>query len=208
VIVTDDMRESDFAALEQTRELLAGNGTTFPNFIVTTPMCGPSRASILTGRYAHNHGVFENGPPPGGWPGFHERGLEEETIATELSDAGYHTVLAGKYVNLFPDEGNVPPGWDEFYGVGQIAYTDFVLNENGETVAYPAEIGAYSTDVLVNKLLDTIERAPAETPLFLYFVPMAPHTPRARGAQARHPPRPNAWPTGWRSTTPPSTAPG
>ena len=57
VIVTDDMRTSEFSALERTTELMGTQGTTFPNFFVTTPQCSPSRTSILTGLYAHNHGV-------------------------------------------------------------------------------------------------------------------------------------------------------
>jgi hypothetical protein len=102
VIVTDDMRDSDLGVLERTSELVAASGTTFPNFFLTTPQCSPSRASILTGLYAHNHGVRQNGFPLGGWDVFNENGLEDRTIAVALSDAGYHTVFAGKYLNGFP----------------------------------------------------------------------------------------------------------
>jgi N-acetylglucosamine-6-sulfatase len=184
VILTDDMRDSEFSALERTSELIAGNGTAFPNFFVTTPQCSPSRTSILTGLYAHNHGVRQNGLPLGGWDVFHENGLEERTIARALHDAGYHTVFAGKYVNGFPVDGDVPTGWDEFFATGEIAFTDFVLNENGVPTTYSAESGAYSTDVLLDKLLQAIEITPDDTPLFLLYAPMAPHAP-ARPA-ARH----------------------
>jgi arylsulfatase A-like enzyme len=63
VILTDDMRDSEFSALERTSELIGANGTTFPNFFVTTPQCSPSRTSILTGLYAHDRGVRQNGLP-------------------------------------------------------------------------------------------------------------------------------------------------
>jgi N-acetylglucosamine-6-sulfatase len=184
VILTDDMRDSEFSELERTAELFGTNGTTFPNFFVTTPQCSPSRASILTGLYAHNHGVRQNGLPLGGWDVFHENGLEERTIAKALDDAGYHTVFAGKYINGFPVDGDVPAGWDEFYATGEIAFTDFTLNENGVPATYSAESGAYSTDVLLGKLLHAIESTPNHAPLFLLYAPMAPHAP-ARPA-ARH----------------------
>jgi N-acetylglucosamine-6-sulfatase len=177
VILTDDMRDAEFNALERTAELIGANGTTFPNFFVTTPQCSPSRTSILTGLYAHNHGVRQNGLPLGGWDVFHENDLEERTIAKALDDVGYHTVFAGKYVNGFPVDGDVPAGWDEFYATGEIAFTDFVLNENGVPATYTGESGAYSTDILLDKLLHAIDTTPNDTPLFLLFAPMAPHAP-------------------------------
>jgi N-acetylglucosamine-6-sulfatase len=184
VIVTDDMRTSEFSALERTTELMGTQGTTFPNFFVTTPQCSPSRTSILTGLYAHNHGVRQNGLPLGGWDVFHENHLEERTIAEALNDVGYHTIFAGKYVNGFPVDGDVPVGWDEFYATGEIAYTNFTLNENGVPATYAVASGAYSTDVLLDKLLHAIDSTPNDTPLFLLYAPAAPHSP-ARPA-ARH----------------------
>ena len=86
VVVTDDMRTSDWQALPKTQALLAG-GTSFPNFFLTTPTCCPSRTSILTGQYAHNHGVVHNNPPIGGFPKFQELGLENSTVATWLPPA-------------------------------------------------------------------------------------------------------------------------
>src|SRR5215204_563554 len=184
IILTDDMRTSEYSALERTAELIGTYGTTFPNFFVTTPQCSPSRTSILTGLYAHNHGVRQNGLPLGGWDVFHENHLEERTIAEALNDVGYHTIFAGKYVNGFPVDGDVPVGWDEFYATGEIAYTNFTLNENGVPATYAAASGAYSTDVLLDKLLHAIESTPNDTPLFLLYAPAAPHSP-ARPA-ARH----------------------
>jgi arylsulfatase A-like enzyme len=184
VILTDDMRTSEYSALERTTELMGTHGTTFPNFFVTTPQCSPSRTSILTGLYAHNHGVRQNGLPLGGWDVFHENDLEELTIAKALHDVGYHTLFAGKYVNGFPADGDVPVGWVEFYATGEIAYTDFMLNENGVPATYSEESGAYSTDVLLEKVLDAIDITPIDTPLFLLYAPMAQHAP-ARPA-ARH----------------------
>jgi arylsulfatase A-like enzyme len=178
------MRDSDLGVLERTSELVAASGTTFPNFFLTTPQCSPSRASILTGLYAHNHGVRQNGFPLGGWDVFNENGLEDRTIAVALSDAGYHTVFAGKYLNGFPRRWERSAGWDEFYATGEVVYTDFTLNENGVPFNYSASSGVYSTDILLDKLLQPIDRTPVDTPVFLVFAPSAPHAP-ARPA-ARH----------------------
>jgi arylsulfatase A-like enzyme len=60
VILLDDARAGDIEqAMPQTQALLA-DGTWFPNFILTTPQCCPSRATLLTGLYAHNHGARSN----------------------------------------------------------------------------------------------------------------------------------------------------
>src|SRR5689334_16703655 len=66
VIVTDDIRDSDWQALPETRKWIAQEGTFFPNFMLPTPLCAPSRASIFTGMYAHNHRVLDNEGRSGG----------------------------------------------------------------------------------------------------------------------------------------------
>jgi arylsulfatase A-like enzyme len=71
-------------------------------------MCGPSRASILTGLYPHNHRVFTNDRPAGGASGF--RRLDGSTPATWLHDAGYRTALFGKYFNDYAGTYQ-PGGW-------------------------------------------------------------------------------------------------
>ena len=106
VVVTDDMRSSDWQALPRTRELLGTRGVTFPNFFATTPVCAPSRASILTGLYAHAHGVWlgDDKDAKAGITSasmFEKFGLPERTIAGALHDAGYHTALVEKYLNRF-----------------------------------------------------------------------------------------------------------
>jgi arylsulfatase A-like enzyme len=60
LIVMDDTQTSDLDAISKTRALLGDAGTTFPNLFASTPLCSPSRASLLTGQFAHNHGVVGN----------------------------------------------------------------------------------------------------------------------------------------------------
>jgi len=77
---------------------MADKGMTFDNAFVTSSLCCPSRSTILTGQYPHNHLVRSNVPPRGGFKKFRELGLERYTVATWLDDAGYETALFGKYL--------------------------------------------------------------------------------------------------------------
>lgn len=146
---------------------------TFSNGFVNTPLCCPSRTTILTGGYAHHTGVQDNTDGP----------LIDETatLATWLHDAGYHTGLVGKYLNLYPfDRGPyVPQGWDRWWGKEQgpseSLYHDFTLVEQGDPVHYGET--DYSTDVYAGKALEFLRDAPSEQPFFLWFAPTAPHPP-------------------------------
>jgi arylsulfatase A-like enzyme len=160
---------------------LAGSGVTFTNAYVTTPLCAPSRASILTGSYAHRTGVYTNG----GTDVFDD----SSTIAVWLQRAGYRTGLIGKYMNrynkLWPSGGTpyVPPGWTEWNGMSRVAYYDYVIVEpNGQggyvTQQYGDATSDYLTDVLREKAKDFITRAvAAQKPFFLYLAFKAPHSP-------------------------------
>lgn len=117
VVVTDDLDVPTYEELPRIGELMADKGLSFTRAFVALPICGPSRASIFTGQYGHNHGVIANAHPYGGFTYF--RRHENATIATWLNDAGYRTALVGKYINDYPRQAAanyIPPGWDEWYG--------------------------------------------------------------------------------------------
>ena len=175
VVVTDDMRASDWQALPQTRTLLA-DGTTFPNFFLTTPTCSPSRASILTGRYAHNHGVLTNedeGAATGGITAFRRRGLADQTIGHALGRGGYRTAIVGKFLNGYRAQDGPVGDWDRWVVPADKGYTDYELNIDGEA----RQERGYSTDVLRDEAIRFIEETPDRQPLFLTFAPKAPHGP-------------------------------
>lgn len=67
VLETDDQTVESMRVLPNVQRLLADRGTTFDSSFVSFSLCCPSRATFLTGQYAHNHGVFGNSPPEGGY---------------------------------------------------------------------------------------------------------------------------------------------
>jgi N-acetylglucosamine-6-sulfatase len=180
LILTDDEDVAAHRFMPKTKALLEDAGTTFENFFASYPFCCPSRASILRGQYAHNTQVVGNELPYGGFEKLRQRGLEESTVATWLQGAGYRTALVGKYINRYvPETHGVPPGWSEWYAGGNAHPSyDYVLNENGRTVAYGREPDDYLNDVLTEKAVAVIETAAAaREPFFLYVSTYTPHSP-------------------------------
>ncbi|HEY2311811.1 MAG TPA: sulfatase-like hydrolase/transferase, partial [Gaiellaceae bacterium] len=129
LILSDDERSDGTMVMKNVRDLLANHGTTFTDMHVTTSMCGPSRASILTGQYAHHTGVLDNFGPHS-YPAFTE---ESNDLPVWMHDAGYDTALVGKYVNSYTDayvDHKVPPGWNDWQVMDSIpmeAYYNYDL---------------------------------------------------------------------------------
>src|SRR6476659_3083659 len=73
VVMTDDEAKADVASMPNVKKLLARQGTTFADAVDSFPLCCPSRATFITGQYAHNHGVLGNFWP-NGWYGMKDRG--------------------------------------------------------------------------------------------------------------------------------------
>lgn len=183
-ILTDDLDAASIPFMPKLKTLLTDQGTTFANFFISMPLCCPSRATILRGQYGHNTQILGNTLPAGGFEKFNQLNEEQSTIATWLQDAGYRTMLAGKYLNGFPQRNNVmyiPPGWTEWYSaIRGNAYSEYnyTLNENGKPVSYGTQPADYGTDVYARKTVDLIERSAKESKPFFAFVSVyAPHSP-------------------------------
>jgi arylsulfatase A-like enzyme len=141
-------------AMPYTRELIGDKGVTFNRYYVSYPLCCPSRVSLLTGRYAHNHNVRGNVPPEGGYTGFSIRNANSHNIATWLQGAGYRTIHVGKFLNGYGDEPfdsgqTVPPGWSAWHTVLN-ADTDhyfygYTLNDNGVLDGPIGDSGSWDT---------------------------------------------------------------
>jgi N-acetylglucosamine-6-sulfatase len=169
VIETDDQTVADMAAMPRTRALIGDAGVTFASSFVSLSECCPSRATFLTGQYAHNHGVQSIGPPFGGFHRLHGA----ETLPVWLKRAGYATGVVGKYLNGYRGT-RVPPGWTSFDAlIGRSTYRffDFTMNVDGTLRTDAAD---YQTDVITRRSLRFI-RDHERRPFFLWTTYVAPH---------------------------------
>src|SRR3954454_10954082 len=132
VVMTDNKPPADLARMRNARRLLAAQGTKFTNAVDSFPLCCPSRATFITGQYAHNHGVLGNFYPYG-WYGMKGRG---NTLPAWLQKAGYRTALIGKWLNGYgavDAHGEVPKGFDIWRGLLDVSaydYFNFEMNRN------------------------------------------------------------------------------
>ena len=175
LILTDDMRVDMLWAMPTVQSELVAKGIEFTNGYVSNPLCCPSRASILTGRYSHGNGVYTNHPkqPYGGFPAFRDR----STVATWLHAGGYRTGLFGKYLNGYSGT-YVPPGWDKwFVTYDNGAFYDYTASADGVLRTFGSDPADYGTDVLARRVTDFIRSTDPARPLFAYFAPHAPHGP-------------------------------
>jgi arylsulfatase A-like enzyme len=193
VVLTDDQDLASLASMPKTKALIGDRGLSFDQMVVPLSLCCPARASILTGRYPHNHEILANRVPFGGFQKFEDLGRERETVAVALRDAGYRTAFYGKYLNNYPRVGeptHVPPGWDEWASPAAgdpYSELDYTLNENGRLVPYGHAAKDYMPDVLAG-MGETFVRnsSRAGKPFFLMVSVYAPHkpaTPAARHAK-------------------------
>ena len=190
-IEADDMRTDDLRWMPHVRQLIRDQGLEFRNSFAPNPLCAPSRASLLTGQYSQNTGVFTV-LDDNGFGAFDDR----RTLATSLNAAGYNTMFLGKYLNGYgvqpsrvtgqPSFRYVPPGWTEWYGApdrppgsgyaggGTYNYDHMLLNVNGRID--DSHAGQYQTEVegrIASRLVRRYHRS--AKPFFLYFAPIAPH---------------------------------
>jgi arylsulfatase A-like enzyme len=190
-ILTDDMRKDDLnnTYMPQTTTQLVTKGRSFKNAFVSTPLCCPSRATILRGQYAHNTKVWFNNnvfdPDPnvrdGGWLGYKGNGYEDDNVATRLKAAGYSNGFFGKYLNGYGATTvptTPPPGWDDWFAFKQLSYYNYDVNDNGTIKHFGTTNSAYSTDVLKTQVNEFIGASAAQgKPFFAYVAPYAPHAP-------------------------------
>lgn len=170
--MTDDQRWDTLWAMPTVQRELVRRGVTFSNAFVVNPLCCPSRASILTGKYSHSTGVYGNKPPFGGFSAFRDR----STVATWMNAQGYATAYVGKYLNGSPRR-YIPPGWDLWVSfASEPAFYGYRLNVDGVLRAHRTSSHAYSTDVFSEEALAFIRRT-RDRPFFLVFAPFAPHYP-------------------------------
>ena len=155
-------------------DAMAAGGVYFPNAFVTTSLCSPSRASILTGRYMHNHNVVDNGTRL--MPG-------NAIFPQQLQANGYETAFIGKW-HMGGGTDEPRPGFDHWVSFrGQGFYRPAkgrMLNVNGNRVPQTG----YITDELTDYAIDWLGRRSGDKPFFMYLSHKAVHGPY--DAPARH----------------------
>jgi arylsulfatase A-like enzyme len=161
----DAMSFMDFNSFLKTPNMdkMATEGVNFKNAFVTTSLCSPSRASILTGMYAHQHGVVDNMSPVRG---------DLTYFPQYLQQLGYETAFIGKW-HMGEMQGDASPRkgfdkWVSFKGQGQ--YFDPELNVDGKTV----KVKGYITDILTDYAIDWMNKK-RDKPFFLYLSHKAVH---------------------------------
>jgi N-acetylglucosamine-6-sulfatase len=188
-ILTDDQAANEMVAMPNTQLLLANQGVSFNRAYASYPLCCPARATLLSGRYMHNHGVRGNLPPLGGWSRFIPS--EPSAYPVRARQHGYYNVHIGKYMNGYTATTvpriYIPPGWDEFYGKVSddlTPYFNYQMVEKGgprkeaEVVFYGANLSDYQTDAWRDKALAFLDDlTPSQQPFLMNLWFNAPHGP-------------------------------
>jgi N-acetylglucosamine-6-sulfatase len=180
-ILLDDLRwdASSFAGHPHVKtpniDRIANEGVRFRNAFCTTSLCSPSRASILSGMYAHTHGVTDN---------FTEYPTALKSFPQVLQQAGYATAYVGKY-HMGEENDEPRPGFDYFVthkGQGRYFETEFNLNGQNRQV-----LPGYYTTVVTDLALDWLKRDHGGKPWLLMLGHKAAHsfyTPEPKYAHA------------------------
>ncbi|MGI8460923.1 MAG: sulfatase family protein [Solirubrobacterales bacterium] len=176
MVVTDDQTLGmlNQGTMPETLARLGGEGTTFTNAVATTPLCCPSRASMLTGQYGHNNGVLDN----------KYRLLNEKrnVLPVWLRQDGYTTIHVGRYLNGYERVARArtrpAPGWDQWHSlIKPRRYYGYTLSVNGGTRPYTNAPADYLTSVLTERSVQMINRfGPQKKPFYLQLDHLAPHT--------------------------------
>ena len=203
VLEIDFGTERDYVYLPNIRRM-AAEGVHFSNCHVTTPLCGPSRACLFTGQYAHKTEIKTNNPRsansrgvPGGYGVFRQHGpfgdvrntYVDNELGKWLQQSGYHTIMVGKYLHADYQPGRgenwekiQPPGWNEFYVSLGACYFNTMQVKNGKVsfvsdLKKPEYKTPYRTVVEGVDAQNLVRQHVKESPdpFFLYFAPLAPH---------------------------------
>ena len=166
MVLVDDMRWDEMRVAGHpfvdtpNMDRLAREGARFTNAFATTPLCSPSRASLLTGQYAHTNGIIDNTARPS---------HNLQVFPLELQRAGYRTGFFGKW--HMGNDDSPRPGFDHWVAMpGQGEAIDPSLNVDGERV----KAKGYTTDLLT----DYVERfmdSPSDRPFLVYLAHKALH---------------------------------
>jgi N-acetylglucosamine-6-sulfatase len=200
----ENRRGKRFKVMPNVLDLLGNRGISFTNYYSSIPVCSPSRATLLSGQYAHTSGLSRNSGRYGGARGLSRSPIFRQNLATALQGAGYHTAHFGRFTNNYGepsgyDNKAVPPGWDtwvtdwtrdatrRFYGYslnvngkieGPFGKARYGKYRHKDPVGCPSTKGKivcnYHTDVISTRAIREIKRV-KRGPLYMQIDYQAPH---------------------------------
>ncbi|MBN3296974.1 GNS sulfatase, partial [Amia calva] len=175
--------------MKKARTLIGDSGATFSNAFTVTPLCCPSRSSILSGKYPHNHQVRNNSLSGNCSSPAWQREQETQAFPVYLHKLNYQTFYAGKYLNQYgkPQAGgvsHVPPGWDQWHAlVGNSQYYNYSLSVNGKEEQHGDHYATdYLTDLIVNRSVEFLDHRRKNQPIYTVLLSVSPHP----SAQDKH----------------------
>lgn len=177
-VLIDDLRWDDLGCAGNTFvqtpniDRVAAEGARFLNAFSTTPLCSPSRASILTGLHSHRHGILDNLERS-------EQSHQLKTFPQELQKLGYETGYFGKW--HMGNDNTARPGFDRWFCLkGQGTSFDSEVNDDGKDI----QTKGYVTDVLNEQALEFV-RQKRDKPFLLYLSHKAIHPETAQAADGK-----------------------
>ncbi|XP_030827906.1 N-acetylglucosamine-6-sulfatase isoform X4 [Strongylocentrotus purpuratus] len=185
-ILTDDqdVTMDAISPMTNTLNMLGKQGMTFTNMFTSSPLCCPSRSSILTGNYIHNHGAMNNSIQGNCSSVAWQQGPEKKTFATYLNKAGYRTFFAGKYLNQYGQKevgglAHIPPGWDDWIALKlNSVYYNYSLSVNGKEEVHGDDYHKdYLTDLINNRSMEFLQKQSVSSPFFMMMSTPACHSP-------------------------------
>eukprot|EP01147_Barroeca_monosierra_P008980 gene8980-1313_t len=174
IILTDDqdLLLNSTLYMPNLKHLIIDQGMSFSYGLANSPVCCPSRSSLLTGRYIHNHGAVNNSAQGNCVGDDWKNTIEKDALAVHMKAAGYRTLYAGKYLNNYFGD-YIPPGWTDWYGLhGNSRYYNYTMQNNNKTEKHGDKYDEdYLTDVLARRALQFLNETShdAQHPFLLWI---------------------------------------